>query len=165
MEAASVSGEFVPVDPEFVRQIGKSIQKLLVAARAGDVSADRVILLGKRQRADERRAGRARMAGRRERGKFARNYIYGVRSGTLTHGERSYTDGGRSEVFRETAAAQQRAVFLFWCTSKKPKRFSKRSRSLFYAPTTDRDGAQRDPFIFAGLLDAADVRTKGPSPS
>jgi len=52
---------------------------------------------------------REREGGREGARKFARNYIYEARSGTLTDGERSYTDGSRSEVFRETAAA----VFLF----------------------------------------------------
>jgi len=99
---------------EFVRQIGKSIQKLLVAARASGVSADRVILLGKRQRADgcENQAEGETKRRREGARKFARNYIYGVRSGTLTHAERSYIDGSRSEVFRETAAAQQRQFFF-----------------------------------------------------
>lgn len=66
MEAASISREFVPVDPEFVRQIGKYIQKLLVAARTNGISADRVILLGRRQRADGRE-NQARGQGRRRR--------------------------------------------------------------------------------------------------
>lgn len=63
MEAASVSGEYVPMrrmNLEFVRQIGKSIQKLLVVAR---VSTDRVILLGKRQRADKREKQSGRQGG------------------------------------------------------------------------------------------------------
>lgn len=69
MEAASISREFVPVDPEFVRQIGKYIQKLLVAVRTNGVSADRVILLGRRQRADGREnQGRRRREQGRERG-------------------------------------------------------------------------------------------------
>lgn len=116
MEATSVSSEFVPVDPEFVRQIGKSIQKLLVAARASDVSTDRVILLGKRQRADKHGYGGqgGQGGGGREQGNLQETiFTAGVRSGTLTHGERSYTDGSRSkEVFQETAAAQQRQFFF-----------------------------------------------------
>ena len=95
-------------------------------------------------------------SGREGARKFARNYIYEARSGTLTDGERSYTDGSRSEVFRETAVV----VFLFWCNKQEPKRFSKRSHSLLHASTTDRDDAQRDPFISTGLLDTVDVRTK-----
>jgi len=105
---------------EFVRQIGKSIQKLLVAARASGVSADRVILLGKRQRADgcENQAEGETKRRREGARKFARNYIYGVRSGTLTHAERSYIDGSRSGGVPRDRSGTTAAVFLFWCTSK-----------------------------------------------
>ena len=50
--------------------------------------------------------------------------------------------------------------FSFLVYKQEPKRFSKRSHSLLHASTTDRDDAQRDPFISTGLLDTVDVRTK-----
>lgn len=157
MEAAS--GEFVPVDPEIVRQVGKSIQKLLVVARASDVSTDRVILLGKRQRADERRnqAGGQGSGGNEEICK--KLYLRSSFRNIDPRGEKLHRWKSLGGVLGDRSGTTA-AVFLFWCTSKKPKRFSKRSRFLFYVLTTDRDDAQRDPFIFAGLLDAVDVRTK-----
>jgi len=80
-------------------------------SQSGVSRRDRVILLGKRQRADGRgKLAEERTEGKKWRGlgeegkgtrKFARNYIYGVRSGTLTRG-REVTPleaAGAPEVF------------------------------------------------------------------
>lgn len=89
---------------------------------------DRVILLGKRQRADAGNWRRNERRGRsgEKRGEEICKKLY-LRSSfrNIDPRERSYTVGSRwcsGGVRRETAAA----IFLYWCISKNLKRSSKR---------------------------------------
>jgi len=98
-------------------------------------------------------------------------YTYGLRSGTLTRGEgrggrvggsctpgccrQSDRSGATTTVFlREGVTSEQEAKRAF---------ISKRARAFPASRGALRRQRGRDPFISAGLLDAADVRTKVPA--
>lgn len=69
------------------------------------------------------------------------------------------------EAARRCSGRLQRhnsSSFSFLVYKQEPKRFSKRSRSLFHAPTTDVDGAARS-FYFCRFIGCRGRKDEGPS--